>query len=70
MNYYKPGVADWFDDRAAGRAAAANIVAFNTFLELLDAGVGVPVPDVESSLTALVCCLRPMNGLPLLSPIS
>jgi hypothetical protein len=49
MNYYKPGVADWFDDRAAGRAAAANIVAFETFLESPYAGVGVPVPDVESA---------------------
>jgi lysophospholipase L1-like esterase len=49
MNYYSPFVADWFDDPAAGEAAAANIVAFNNFLESLYAGAGVPVADVESA---------------------
>lgn len=38
MNYYGPDVAQWFDDPAAGEAAAANVVAFNDFLESLYAG--------------------------------
>ncbi|HKA83235.1 MAG TPA: SGNH/GDSL hydrolase family protein [Acidimicrobiales bacterium] len=49
MNYPSPFVVDWFDDPAAGQAAAANIVAFNNFLESLYAGAGVPVADVESA---------------------
>jgi hypothetical protein len=42
-------VAQWFDDPAAGQAAAANAVAFNDFLESLYAGAGTPVADVESA---------------------
>lgn len=49
MNYSSPFVVDWFDDPAAGELAAANIVAFNGFLESLYAGAGVPVADVESA---------------------
>jgi lysophospholipase L1-like esterase len=49
MNYYNPSVVDWFDDPAAGEAAAAGIVAFNNFLESLYAGAGTPVADVESA---------------------
>jgi lysophospholipase L1-like esterase len=49
MNYYSPFVVDWFDDPAAGEAAAADIVAFNNFLESLYADAGVPVADVESA---------------------
>jgi lysophospholipase L1-like esterase len=49
MNYYGPDVAQWFDDPAAGQAAAANAVAFNDFLESLYAGAGTPVADVESA---------------------
>jgi lysophospholipase L1-like esterase len=49
MNYYSPDVAQWFDDPAAGEAAAASTVAFNNFLESLYAGAGIPVSDVESA---------------------
>ena len=49
MNYPSPFVVDWFDDPAAGQAAAASIVAFNNFLESLYAAAGVPVADVESA---------------------
>jgi hypothetical protein len=49
MNYYSPDVAQWFDDAAAGEAAAASTVAFNNFLESLYAGAGIPVADVESA---------------------
>ena len=49
MNYYSPFVVDWFDDPAAGEAAATDIVAFNNFLESLYGGAGVPVADVESA---------------------
>jgi lysophospholipase L1-like esterase len=49
MNYYNPGVVAWFDDPAAGQFAAAQIVAFNNFLESLYAGAGTPVADVESA---------------------
>lgn len=49
MNYYNPGVVEWFDDPAAGEAAAAQLVGFNDFLESLYAGAGVPVADVESA---------------------
>jgi lysophospholipase L1-like esterase len=48
-NSYNPFVVDWFDDPAAGEAAAAQLVAFNDFLESLYAGAGVPVADVESA---------------------
>jgi lysophospholipase L1-like esterase len=49
MNYYGPDVVQWFEDPAAGEAAAAGVVAFNNFLESLYAGAGVPVADVESA---------------------
>jgi hypothetical protein len=49
MNYYNPGVAQWFQDPAAGEAAAAQVVFFNNFLESLYAGAGIPVADVESA---------------------
>jgi lysophospholipase L1-like esterase len=49
MNYYSPDVVQWFADPAAGEAAAANLVAFNNFLESLYAGANVPVADVESA---------------------
>jgi hypothetical protein len=49
MNYYAPDVVQWFDDPAAGEAAAASTVLFNNFLESLYAGAGVPVADVESA---------------------
>lgn len=49
MNYYGPDVVQWFDDPAAGAAAAAATVQFNNFLESLYAGAGVPVADVESA---------------------
>jgi lysophospholipase L1-like esterase len=49
MNYYSPDVAQWFQDPAAGEAAAAQVVAFNNFLESLYAGAGMPVADVESA---------------------
>jgi lysophospholipase L1-like esterase len=49
MNYFSPGVVQWFDDPAAGEAAAALTVMFNNFLESLYAGAGVPVADVESA---------------------
>jgi lysophospholipase L1-like esterase len=49
MNYYNPGVAQWFQDPAAGEAAAAQVVFFNNFLESLYAGAGMPVADVESA---------------------
>ena len=49
MNYYGPDVVQWFDDPAAGPAAAANAVAFNNFLESLYMGAGAPVADVESA---------------------
>jgi lysophospholipase L1-like esterase len=49
MNYYAPDVVQWFDDPAAGEAAAALSVAFNNFLESLYGGAGVPVADVESA---------------------
>ena len=37
--------------QADGEAAAANVVAFNDFLESLYAGAGIPVADVESAFT-------------------
>lgn len=49
MNYYNPGVVAWFDDPAAGEAAAGQLVGFNNFLESLYAGAGVSVADVESA---------------------
>jgi lysophospholipase L1-like esterase len=49
MNYYNPDVAQWFQDPAAGEAAATQVVAFNNFLESLYAGAGIPVADVESA---------------------
>jgi len=49
MNYYAPDVVQWFDDPAAGEAAAASTVLFNNFLESLYAGAGAPVADVESA---------------------
>jgi len=49
MNYYNPGVVDWFDDPAAGETAAAQLVGFNDLLESLYAGAGVPVADVGSA---------------------
>lgn len=49
MSYYAPDVVQWFDDPAAGQAAAASTVLFNNFLESLYAGAGVPVADVESA---------------------
>jgi lysophospholipase L1-like esterase len=49
MNYYSPDVAQWFQDPAAGEAAAAQVVAFNDFLESLYAGAGMPVADVQSA---------------------
>jgi lysophospholipase L1-like esterase len=49
MNYYNPGVVAWFDDPAAGEAAAATSVAFGNFLESFYAGAGMPVADVESA---------------------
>jgi hypothetical protein len=49
MNYYGPDVTQWFEDPAAGEAAAAGSVAFNNFLESLYAGAGTPVADVESA---------------------
>jgi lysophospholipase L1-like esterase len=49
MNYYNPSVALWFQDPAAGEAAAAQVVVFNNFLESLYAGAGMPVADVESA---------------------
>jgi lysophospholipase L1-like esterase len=49
MNYYMPDVVQWFQDPAAGEAAAALVVAFNNFLESLYAGAGMPVADVESA---------------------
>jgi lysophospholipase L1-like esterase len=49
MSYYAPDVVQWFDDPAAGEAAAASTVLFNNFLESLYAGAGVPVADVESA---------------------
>ncbi len=48
MNYYSPFTVDWFDDPAAGEAAAGQVVALNNFLESLYAGAGTPVADVES----------------------
>jgi lysophospholipase L1-like esterase len=41
MNYYRPLVVAWFDDPAAGQAAAAATVAFNNFLESIYAAFGV-----------------------------
>ena len=49
MNYFAPDVVQWFDDPAAGEAAAASTVLFNNFLESLYGGAGVPVADVESA---------------------
>jgi lysophospholipase L1-like esterase len=49
MNYYNPDVVQWFGDPAAGEAAAAQVVAFNNFLESLYAGAGMPVADIESA---------------------
>jgi lysophospholipase L1-like esterase len=49
MNYFAPDVVQWFDDPAAGEAAAASAVLFNNFLESLYGGAGVPVADVESA---------------------
>jgi hypothetical protein len=49
MNYYTPDVVQWFEDPAAGQAAAGLVVMFNDFLESLYAGSGVPVADVESA---------------------
>jgi lysophospholipase L1-like esterase len=49
MSYYNPDVAQWFEDPAAGEAAAALVVALNNFLESLYAGAGMPVADVESA---------------------
>jgi lysophospholipase L1-like esterase len=49
MNYYSPDVAQWFQDPAAGQAAAAGVVALNNFLESLYAGAGMPVADVEAA---------------------
>jgi lysophospholipase L1-like esterase len=49
MNYYSPDVAQWFQNPAAGEAAATAVAAFNNFLEALYAGAGMPVADVESA---------------------
>jgi lysophospholipase L1-like esterase len=49
MNYYGVDLVRWFEDPAAGEAAAASTVAFNNFLESLYAGAGAPVADVESA---------------------
>ena len=49
MSYYAPDVVQWFDDPAAGEAAAASAVLFNNFLKSLYGGAGVPVADVESA---------------------
>jgi lysophospholipase L1-like esterase len=49
MNYYQPFVVDWFDDPAAGEAAAAGSVVFNDFLEGIYAAAGAPVADVETA---------------------
>jgi lysophospholipase L1-like esterase len=49
MSYFAPDVVQWFDDPAAGEAAAASTVLFNNFLESLYAGAGAPVADVESA---------------------
>jgi lysophospholipase L1-like esterase len=49
MSYYAPDVVQWFDDPAAGEAAAASSVLFNNFLGSLYAAAGVPVADVESA---------------------
>lgn len=47
MNYYQPGVAQWFTDPTAAQAAAEFVMQFNDFLESLYAGAGSPVADVE-----------------------
>jgi hypothetical protein len=49
MNYYGVDLVRWFEDPAAGEAAAASTVAFNNFLESLYAGAGAPVAEVESA---------------------
>ena len=49
MSYFTPDVVQWFDDPAAGEAAAASAVLFNNFLESLYAGAGVPMADVQSA---------------------
>ena len=51
MNYYSPFVVAWFDDPAAGQAAAAGAVAFNNFLEAIYGAAGDAVADVESAFT-------------------
>jgi lysophospholipase L1-like esterase len=49
MNCYNPDVVAWFDDPAAGEAAAATSVAFANFLESFYAAAGMPVADVQSA---------------------
>jgi hypothetical protein len=52
MSYYQPDLVQWFDDPAAGQAAAASLVAFNDFLESFYAATGSLVVDVQTAFAS------------------
>jgi lysophospholipase L1-like esterase len=63
MNYYGPGLVQWFSDPASLPANISTLVAFNDLLEGIYAAFGDPVADVESAFSTTDTTL--VGGIPL-----
>jgi lysophospholipase L1-like esterase len=62
MNYYNPGLVEWFVNPTSLQGHVDGIVAFNDLLEAIYAAAGDPVADVETAFESTNTTL--VDGLP------